>query len=304
MKFRGTHTALITPFNEDKSIDYAALEGLIEHQISNGISGLVILGTTGENPTITDTERQELMEFVLAKVYNRVPIIMGTGTNSTLTSIAYSQAAEKAGCDALLVVTPYYNKPTQEGLYQHFSAVAESVSLPIILYNVPGRTSRNIETSTIVKLAEIDNIIGVKEASGNMNQIRDVIIRTPRDFLTLSGDDGIAYEVVKAGGDGVVSVITNAFPQEMSQLISSALKGNTAEADTWYKRLNPLFDLCFVETNPQPIKAICAEYGLCKEEFRLPMVNMSPAARKNLLDKWNSQCGTFDLISVKSKAGA
>lgn len=302
MNLTGAHTALITPFNEDESIDYAALEGLIEHQIQNGISGLIILGTTGENPTITDDERQELMEFVVAKVNKRVPIVMGTGTNSTRQTIAYSQAAEKAGCDALLVVTPYYNKPTQAGLYAHFKAVAESVKLPIILYNVPSRTSRNIETDTVVKLAQIDNIIGVKEASGDMNQIRDVIKRTPDGFLVLSGDDGIAYEVVKAGGHGVVSVITNALPQEMSNLIAAALRKDDETAQMWQDRMAPLFDYCFIETNPQPIKAMCNYYGLCKNEFRLPMIKMSSEAITKLINDWTEVTDKFDLLSVSNSA--
>lgn len=274
--FKGVFTAIITPFKEDESIDEDAFKKLVEFNIENGVSGIVPCGTTGETPTLSDEEQQKVLQLTVEQVNKRVPIIVGTGSNSTKKTIKSSKKAEELGADALLVVNPYYNKPTQEGLYRHFKAVADSVKIPIVVYNIKGRTGVNLETPTLLRLIQdCSNIVAVKEASGDMNQIKEVIEKTSDDFSVLSGDDNITLDVVKAGGQGVVSVASNLMPAKMSAMVKAALEGNMEEAEKLNSELEPLFSAEFIETNPIPIKYMVSQKGMCKEIYRLPICEMT-----------------------------
>ena len=275
-QFTGTYTAIITPFNEQEEIDMPAFAKLVERQIAAGIDGIVVLGTTGESPTITPQEHGDLINETVKIVAGRTKVIAGTGSNSTAEAIHYSQVAKAAGVDCLLQVTPYYNKPTQKGLYQHFKAVAEAVDLPIILYNIAGRCGVNIATETVVKLSQIPNIVGVKEASGDLEQVKAVIAATPDDFTVLSGNDDQNLKIIKLGGDGAISVLSNIFPAKTKAYID-----NKDEAA--YQHLANLVDNLFIETNPIPVKTLLAEMGLCKEIFRLPMTIMEDENKKKLI---------------------
>ena len=288
--FCGTFTALITPFKEDESIDYDALGKLIDFQIQNGVNGIVPCGTTGESPTLTHKENNEVIDFVVKKVAKRVLVIGGTGSNSTHEAVEMSQKAEKSGADAVLIVNPYYNKPTQEGLYLHFKKIADSLKIPIILYNIKGRTAVNLETPTLLRLInDCENIIAVKEASGDINQIKEVIEKTPADFCVLSGDDNLTLDVIKSGGDGVISVASNIVPKKVSQIVNLALEKNFAHADKLNNELMPLFKGCFIETNPIPIKAMLAQKNMCKEIYRLPMCKMSAEHKKETIELMKKQ---------------
>ncbi|MFL5097215.1 MAG: 4-hydroxy-tetrahydrodipicolinate synthase [Xanthobacteraceae bacterium] len=279
--FRGSFTALVTPFNNG-SLDEQAYRELVEWQIAEGTKGLVPVGTTGESPTLNHDEHNRVVEWCVDQARKRVPVIAGAGSNSTAEAIELSRHAEKAGADAVLIVTPYYNKPTQEGLYQHYRAIAESTALPIMVYNVAGRTGSNVETATLVRLSEIPNIIGVKEASGNIAQICDVRRTLPPEFLVLSGDDAITLPVMSVGGQGVISVAGNEIPGEMARMVE-AIEGNDwAAARALHHKYLPLMMVNFVESNPIPVKAAMARMGLLPEVFRLPMVSPSEASRRRI----------------------
>lgn len=281
--FRGVYTAIITPFKEDGSLDKQCFKRLIEFNIENGINGIVPCGTTGESPTLSYKEHHKVIELAVKYVNKRVPVIAGTGSNSTVEAIELTQNAEQAGADACLLVSPYYNKPTQEGLYRHFKAVANSVKFPCIIYNIKGRTGVNVETSTLMRLAnDCSNIVGVKEASGDLNQMKDVISKKPAGFSVLSGDDNMTLDLIKAGGDGIISVASNVIPDRMVALVNLALAGNFAEAERMHNELMPFFKAEFIETNPIPIKCALALKGMCNEVYRLPICELSAEHKEEL----------------------
>lgn len=275
-KFRGVYTAIVTPFKKDESVDYEALKKIIEFQIESGVDGIVPCGTTGESPTLSTEEHEKVIEETIKIVAGRVKVIAGTGSNSTREAIEMSVHAEKVGADALLIVNPYYNKPTQEGLYRHFKAIAASVKIPIILYNIKGRTGVNVETPTLMRIIkDCKNIISVKEASGDLEQMKDVIRQAPPYFSVLSGDDGITLELIKHGGDGIISVAGNVIPKQMVEMVGYALNGDLKKAEELDKKLQPFFTIEFIETNPIPVKTMLALQGKCKEVFRLPLCEIS-----------------------------
>ncbi|HZM87171.1 MAG TPA: 4-hydroxy-tetrahydrodipicolinate synthase [Blastocatellia bacterium] len=278
----GCGTALVTPFKEDLSVDEAALRSFVDFQISGGIDFLVPCGTTGESPTLTDADHRMVVEIVVQSARGRVPVIAGAGGNNTAHVIKLARECERIGVDALLSVTPYYNKPTQEGLYQHFKAIAESTSLPIILYNVPPRTNVNILPDTIVRLAEIPNIIGVKEASGDISQIAEIVNRVPPEFKVLSGDDSMTLPLIAVGGVGLISVASNEAPKELVALTRACLDNNLDEARRLNRKLWPLMKVNFIETSPGPVKAALAMMGKIKEVYRLPMVPVTPETKEKL----------------------
>ncbi|GBC76622.1 4-hydroxy-tetrahydrodipicolinate synthase [bacterium HR08] len=281
-RFRGCFVALVTPFRRDGQVDYERLEALVDFQLEAGMDGLVPCGTTGESATLHPEEQREIIRRVVERVRGRAPVIAGAGTNATEEAVELARHAERAGADAVLSVTPYYNRPTQEGLYQHFRAIAESVRLPVILYNVPSRTGCNLEVKTVLRLAEIPNIIGIKEASGNLEQIMELLRVRPQGFLVLSGDDAWTLPVLALGGDGVISVIANQTPAEMRELVAAALAGDWARARELHYRLLPLMRGNFLETNPIPVKAALAMMGLIEENYRLPLVPPRPETRERL----------------------
>lgn len=280
--FQGVFTAIVTPFNEDKSINKEQLKKLIDFNIENGVSGIVPMGTTGESPTLSHDEHVELIEIVCKYVDKRVPIIAGTGSNSTEEALFMTTRAKELGVNASLQVAPYYNKPTQEGFYRHYKKIADEVDLPLIVYNIPGRSGKNIETDTIARLSEHPNIIGVKEASGSLPQMMDVINRTPDDFIVLSGDDNLTLPLMAVGGKGVISVASNIIPDRMSALVKTGLSGNFDKMRKLHYELMPFFKVEFIETNPIPIKTALAMKGMIKEIFRLPMCEMYPENKKKL----------------------
>jgi 4-hydroxy-tetrahydrodipicolinate synthase len=280
--FQGAMVAIVTPF-KDGQIDEAALRRLIEFQIANGTHGIVPCGTTGESPTLSFAEHERVVEITVEQVNKRVPVIAGTGSNNTTEAIELTKHAKSAGADGALMISPYYNKPTQEGLYRHFKKVAESVDIPILLYNIPGRTAVNIEPDTIARLAKIDNIVGVKEASGSMKQIADVIARCGDNFTTLSGEDYLTYPLLCVGGKGVISVVSNVAPRDMADLCTLCLGGKFAEAMKLFYRMLPLCHALFYETNPAPVKAALAMMQKIEsDEVRLPLAPMSEANRERL----------------------
>lgn len=282
--FKGVFTALITPFTDINTVDYAALERLVANQIECGIDGLVPCGTTGESPTLSHEEHDRVIAQTIRFAAGKVPVIAGTGSNATHEAIRLSQHAQDAGVDAILLVNPYYNKPTQKGLYLHFKAIADSVSVPCVLYNIKGRTGVNLETDTLMRLAdECPNIVAVKEASGDMVQMKDVIRRKGKDFSVLSGDDNLALELVRNGGDGVISVASNLFPVQMEKMMKTALSGDYETAERYNSWMADFFKVCFVETNPIPIKTAMAAYGWCSESFRLPMCTLESEEHRNRL---------------------
>jgi len=272
-KLQGVWTALITPFNIDGSIDWDSFDRLIDIQVEAGIVGLVVSGTTGESPTLSDEECSKLIIRAKDKVAGKCLIMAGTGTNDTLKSIHKTKLAKEAGADMIILVNPYYNKPTQQGLYLHFKSIAESTDLPIILYNIKGRTGVNIETTTLVRLAnEVKNIVGVKEASGDLNQIKTVCDLKLENFVVLSGDDNITYKIIKDYGvDGVISVTSNILPKEMIEMVRLVMMGKIEEGDIANTKLEPFFKMLFIETNPIPVKYAAYEMGLCQNIYRLPM---------------------------------
>jgi len=287
--FTGVFTALVTPFNEKKEIDRECLKRIVQFQLDKGISGLVPVGTTGESPTVSHEENMDVIEMVVKAVNGKVPVIAGTGSNSTDEAIRMTKIAKHIGADASLQVAPYYNKPTQEGLYQHFMAIADAVDLPMVVYNIQGRTGVNIETDTLMRLAKHDNIVAVKEASGDLNQMMEVIRRKPSDFDVLSGDDNLALPLTLMGGNGVISVASNIIPKWMEEMIQAARKGDVEKAKTIHYELLPLFKAMFLETNPIPVKTAMAEMGLIKEVFRLPLCKIADKNRAALIDTLKNQ---------------
>jgi 4-hydroxy-tetrahydrodipicolinate synthase len=270
--FTGCGTAMVTPFRHDGTLDEATLIRLINRQIEAGIDFLVPCGTTGESPTLSREEHLRVVELTVKVAKGRVPVLAGAGGYNTAEVIALAGEVAAIGVDGILSVTPYYNKPTQEGLYQHYRAIANDTTLPIILYSVAGRTGVNIEPSTVKRLAEIDNIIGIKEASGSISQMAAILNTVPEDFLVLSGDDGIALPLIALGGRGVISVVSNEIPQEMTHLIQLCLKDDFATAREIQRRYQALMEVNFVESNPIPVKAAMAEMGLLEPVWRLPLV--------------------------------
>jgi 4-hydroxy-tetrahydrodipicolinate synthase len=270
--FTGCGTALVTPFTATSSLDEPAIRRLARRQIDNGIHFLVPCGTTGESPTLSRQERRRVVELVVEEAAGRVPVLAGAGGYDTHEVIEAVGDMTGAGAQGILSVTPYYNKPTQEGLFQHYRAIAESTALPIVIYNVPGRTGCNVEPATLARLAAIRNLVGVKEASGNMAQICEVCRVVPEHFLVLSGDDGITLPVMSVGGHGVISVASNEVPGEMARLVEAVERNEWTAARTLHTRLLPLLTINFVESNPIPVKAAMARMGLLEEIYRLPMV--------------------------------
>ncbi|NTV29975.1 MAG: 4-hydroxy-tetrahydrodipicolinate synthase [Candidatus Omnitrophica bacterium] len=292
-EFKGSIVALVTPFTEH-GVDEWKLAELIEFQLKNGIQGIVPCGTTGESPTLSHEEHDRVIEIAADVVHKRVPVIAGTGSNSTAEAVRLTRHAEDAGADAALVVTPYYNKPTQTGLYLHFKAVADSVKIPIILYNIEGRCARNIETETVKKLVkDCKNIIGVKEASGNLTQAQAVKEACGKKFTMLSGDDALTIPMMKIGGVGVISVVANIVPKETSEVVNLMLKGKVKEAEARQEKLMPLIKAMFIETNPIPVKTACGLMGLCSPRVRLPMCEMEPQN----LDKLKKVLREYNLIN-------
>jgi 4-hydroxy-tetrahydrodipicolinate synthase len=281
--FTGAGTALVTPFTKSGDLDEKAVRRLGRRQIDAGIHFLVPCGTTGESPTLTQDERVRIVEILVDEARGQVPVLAGAGGYNTREVIHHAEDMRRAGAAGLLSVTPYYNKPTQEGVYQHFRAIADSTPLPVILYNIQGRTGTNIDTSTLTRLAALPNIIGVKEASGNITQMCDVCHLMPPDFLVLSGDDAITLPLMAIGGRGVISVASNEIPSEMAQLVEAAERGDFAAARAIHARVLPLMQVNFVESNPGPVKAAMAAMGLLEEAYRLPIVAPKAESREKIL---------------------
>lgn len=273
-KLHGAGTALVTPFTRGNHIDEAAIKRLVDFQIDGGIDFLVPCGTTGESATLTIDEHLRVVELVVTQSAGRVPVVGGAGSNDTAYVVTLAQQVAKSGADVLLSVTPYYNKPSQDGLIQHYKKVANAVDLPIIVYNVPGRTNFNILPDTMAKLAEIENIIGVKEASGNIAQIAEIAYKVPDDFLILSGDDPATIPIISIGGVGVISVLSNQVPGLVSQIVHLCLENKYDKAREIQKKLSKLVALDFIETNPVPVKTALSMMGLMEDNFRLPLVKM------------------------------
>jgi 4-hydroxy-tetrahydrodipicolinate synthase len=280
--FTGVGTALVTPFRKDGSIDEAAVRRLARRQIDSGVHFLSPVGTTGEAPTLSHTEKLRVIELVVEEAAGRVPVLAGAGGYDTRETIALVRDIEKIGADGILSVTPYYNKPTPEGMYQHFKAIAESTRLPIVLYNVPSRTAINLDVTTTARLSEVPNIVGIK-APGDLAQVSEIISATSDDFIVLSGDDPVAVAHMAVGGRGVVSVASNEAPAEMAQIIELCERGDYAGARKLHHWLLPLVQVNFVESNPIPVKAAMAAMGLLEENYRLPLVPPSAAAREKVM---------------------
>ena len=282
-RFTGVGTALITPFRKDGSLDEPAVKRLVRRQLDAGIHFVSPCGTTGEAPTLSHREKLRVVEIVVDEVASRVPVLAGSGGYDTREVIEFTRELEKLGVSGILSVTPYYNRPTQEGLYQHYKAIADSTSLPIVLYNVPGRTGINIDVATVARLAGIPNIVGTKEASGNVTQMCDIYASVPEDFLLLGGDDPLTVAVMAIGGRGIISVASNAVPAEMVQVMEMAEQGDFAGARRLHTWLLPLIQVNFVEANPIPVKAAMAAMGLLEEAYRLPLVPPSAATREKIM---------------------
>jgi 4-hydroxy-tetrahydrodipicolinate synthase len=280
--FTGCGTALITPFSTDGLVDEAALRRLVKRQIDAGINFLVPCGTTGESPTLTRREHLRVVEITLEEAKGKVPVLGGAGGYNTAEVIELAGELRHLGVDGILSVTPYYNKPTQEGLYQHFKAIATAVPVPMVVYSVQGRTSVNVEPATLKRLAEIDNIVGVKEASGNIGQMASVLHQVPESFNVLSGDDSITIPLVALGGRGIISVVSNEIPGEMTRLTQLAMAGDFAGARAMQRTWLPLMDVNFVESNPIPVKAAMAMMGLCEAVWRLPMTPPSAQSQAKI----------------------
>jgi 4-hydroxy-tetrahydrodipicolinate synthase len=283
MQLQGCGTALVTPFTQDGSIDEAALRNLVAWQVESGIDFLVPCGTTGETPTLSHDEWLHVIDTTIEVVAGRVPVMAGATSNSTADAVARAkEVAARPGVDAILTASPYYNKPTQEGQYRHFRAIAEAVDKPLILYNVPGRTSANIEPGTLARLAEIPNIAGVKEASGNISQIAEVCNSVPEHFRVFSGDDALTLPVIALGGVGIISVASNEIPQQMAEMTRAALNNDWATARLIHRKYLPLMQANFIESNPLPVKAVLAMMGRLEEVYRLPLLPMRRDTRSKL----------------------
>jgi 4-hydroxy-tetrahydrodipicolinate synthase len=281
--FTGVGTALVTPFTSSGALDEAAVRKLAKRQVEAGVHFLVPCGTTGETPTLSEAERKKIVELVAAEANGRALVMAGAGGYDTKEVIHAVAEMTKAGAQGILSVTPYYNKPTPEGLYQHYKAIASSTNLPIVVYNVPGRTGCNVDATTLARLATIPNIVGVKEASGNMTQMAEICHAVPKDFIVLSGDDALTLPLMAIGGKGIISVASNEAPAEMVQMVEAAERGNFAEARQWHHKLLPLMQVNFVESSPGPVKFAMASMGLCELSYRLPMVPPKAASQEKVL---------------------
>lgn len=281
-QFTGVGTALITPFTKTGALDEPAIKALAKRQIDYGIHFLVPCGTTGETPTLSGAERRRVVELVLEAANGKVPVMAGAGGYDTSEVVHVAKEMQSIGVQGLLSVTPYYNKPTPEGLYAHFSKISEETSLPILLYNVPGRTGCNIDSATCAKLATIPRVIGVKEASGNITQMVEICKAVPKDFLVLSGDDALTLPLMSIGGRGLISVASNSFPAEMAQMVEAAERGDYAAARAIHHRMTPMMLGNFIESNPGPVKYAMSLMGLCELSFRLPMVPPRPASQEKM----------------------
>ncbi len=281
---KGVFTALITPFNEDGSVDYGAYEALVHRQIEQGIDGLVPIGTTAESPTLEKDEKVKLISIAVKIADGKIPVIVGSGSNSTKHAIEATKEAKDLGASMSLQVSPYYNKPTLDGLYQHFSSIAESVDLDMMIYNIPGRTGVNIPNSTLLELAKNPRVKAIKEASGNMGQVLNLLHDKPSDLAIFSGDDAFTLPMVTCGGQGIISVASNMFPSQIVKMTHLLLEGKLEEGIEIYHALYPFFINFFLETNPIPVKTYMAKEGLIKEYFRLPMTRMSSEAKKILFN--------------------
>jgi len=281
-RFTGLGTALVTPFTKSGEMDEQAVRRLGRRQIDNGTHFLVPVGTTGENPTLDTRERIRMVEILVDEAKGQVPVLAGCGGYNTREVVHLAQEMQKAGADGLLSVTPYYNKPTQEGIVQHFKAIADATPLPVVLYNIAGRTGVNIETSTVARLAQVPNIIGVKEASGSLSQMCDVLRSVPADFLVLSGDDALTLPLMAVGGRGVISVVSNQIPKEMSQMVEAAERNDFAAARAIHNRIIGLMQINFIESNPGPVKYAMAAMGLLEETYRLPIVSPKPESKTKI----------------------
>ncbi len=290
INLNGTITALVTPFNDDFSIDYKALDVILDYQLDSDISGLVVLGSTGEAATLNSDEKLDLILKVQEKVAGKVPIIVGAGSNDTRATIDMVKLAEKNNFDAVLLVCPYYNKPTNKGLFEHFNAISEAVDIPQILYNVPGRTGLNINAETQIRIAtECKNVIATKEASGNLEQMMEIIKSAPKDFTLLSGDDALTIPCICAGGKGIISVISNYAPKMFSKCVNLALQGDYKNSIDLHYKLFDYMQVNFIESNPAPVKAMMAELGLIKNNLRLPLVPVSENSKARIVSLLNKQ---------------
>ena len=302
MQLRGCGTALVTPFSQDGAVDENALRNLVNWQVESGIDFLVPCGNTGETPTLNHDEWLRVIDLTIEVVAGRVPIVAGATSNSTQDAVAKAkEVAQRPGVNAILTASPYYNKPTQEGQYRHFRAIAEAVDKPIILYNVPGRTSANLEPATLARLSEVPNIVGVKEASGNMTQIAEVLNLVPETFLVLSGDDAVTLPVIALGGVGVISVASNEIPREMAEMTRAALNNDWATARTLHRKYLPLMNANFIESSPLPVKAVLAMMGKIEEVYRLPLLPMRRDTRSKL-QKIATDVGLISRPAVPSPA--
>lgn len=279
--FNGALTALITPFR-DGAVDEPALRDLVEWQIQSGIDGLVPCGSTGESATLTHEEHERVVKITIEQARKRVPVIAGTGSNATAEAIRLTASARAMGADGALLISPYYNKPTQEGIFKHYKLIAASVDLPLVVYNIPGRTASNIAPETFARLSEIKNIVGVKEASGSMDQVSDILRLCGDRLAILSGDDALTLPIMALGGKGVISTASNVMPREMRELAAAALAGDFQRARVVHYRMLPLLRMLFIETNPIPLKCALALMGKCANELRLPLVPMTAAASEKL----------------------
>lgn len=282
MSLEGVFTALVTPFKADGSVDEKSLRELVDFQIEKGISGLVPVGTTGESPTLDHHEHDKVIELVIEQTKGRVPVIAGTGSNSTAEAIRLTKHAKEAGADYSLQVAPYYNKPSQEGFYRHFMAIAEEIDMPIVVYNIPGRSGKNIENSTMLKLAAHPNIVAVKEASGSIPQVMDLCLNKPADFAVLSGDDNLGLPLIACGGRGIISVASNIIPEQMEELVRTANAGNFERARELHYQLMPFFKAMFMDTNPVPVKYGCFLKGMMEDVYRLPLCEMTDENKTTL----------------------
>lgn len=282
-QFKGLGVALVTPFLENGNVDMAGLQRLVEYNISNGVNYLVVQGTTGESVTLNKEEKQRILEFIIEINNKRLPIVLGMGGNNTAEIIYSLQHTDLTGVDGILSVSPYYNKPSQEGIYQHYKAIAQATEKPIILYNVPGRTMSNVLPETTLRIArEFKNVVGIKEACGNLEQIMKIIQNKPKDFLVISGDDALTLPHIAIGGDGVISVVGNAFPKKFSNLVHSALKGDFATANKEHYDLFELIQQLFADGNPGGVKHVLKEIGICGDHLRLPLVKVNKNVAEQL----------------------
>ncbi len=280
--FHGTLPAIVTPLKKDETIDQESLRSLIHFLLDKGVDGIVPCGTTGESATLSHEEHMEVVRITIEEVRGRVPVLAGTGSNSTAESIYLTKAAKEAGADGALLISPYYNKPTQEGVYQHYKKIAQETVFPLVLYNVPGRTSLNMLPETVARLAKVDSIVGIKEASADLDQVSRIIEQCPEDFAVLSGDDFTVLPLLSVGGKGVISVVANAAPADMAEMVRAYGNQDIARAQALHYRLLPLTRAMFLETNPIPVKTTLHLMGLCEESFRLPLCPMAPKNREQL----------------------